>query len=107
MDCPYCLKTKKLLKDVVKEFDLGIKIKEILIDTEAKAKKYKFVGSPTVRINEKDIQKIVTKQVCSACSKISDRCTTCRTYSYKGKTYPFPPKGMIKEAIEKFKQVIK
>lgn len=102
MDCPYCLKTKKLLKDVTKEFDLGIKIKEILIDSDVKAKKHKFIGSPTVRIDGKDIQEIVTKQVCPACSEISGKCTTCRTYLYKRKSYPFPPKKMIREAIKKF-----
>lgn len=101
MDCPYCLKTKKILRNIIKELGLNVKVKEILIDTDEKAIRYKFVGSPTVRINGKDIQEIVTKQFCKPCSDMSDVCTTCRIYSFKGKIYYYPPKEMIKEAFKK------
>ena len=100
MDCPYCLKTKKILRDVVKDLGLDAEVEEILIDSDAKAKKHKFVGSPTVRINGKDIQETVTKDLCKPCSGMTDACTTCRTYMFKGKTYNYPPKEMIKKFIK-------
>lgn len=100
MDCPYCLKTKKILRDVIKNLGLNVKVEEILIDSKTKAKKYKFVGSPTVRINGKDIQESVTKHLCKPCSNVIAPCTTCRTYTFKRRIYNYPPKEMIKEFIK-------
>jgi len=115
MDCPWCVKTKKLLRETLKELKLKSKVKEIFIDTKARAKKYGFVGSPTIRINGEDIQKVVEKNRCLPCEKLAkltkkttafvkEECciSGCRTYSYKGKVYPYPPKRMIKEALNRF-----
>jgi len=112
-DCPWCVKTKKLIRECANELGVKADIEEILIDTDEKAKKYKFVGSPTVRINKKDIQEEVSKGQCLPCeelSKLTKEATEfvkqeckcgCRVYFYKGKQYPYPPKEMIKEAIVK------
>jgi glutaredoxin len=115
MNCPWCVKTKESLREVLKELKLKAKVKEILIDTRVKAKKYKFVGSPTIRINNKDIQEGIEKARCLPCEKLakSTKKTTsfvkkeccmsgCRSYNYKGKQYPYPPKRMIKEALNRF-----
>ncbi len=115
MDCPWCVKTKRLLRESLKELKLKAKVKEILIDSKTKAKKYKFVGSPTIRINGKDIQKVVEKARCLPCEKlvkltkkttlfVKDECCVsgCRTYNYKGKRYPYSPKRLIKEALNRF-----
>ena len=115
MDCPRCVKTKRLLREALKELKLKAKVKEILIDTKAKAKKYGFVGSPTIRINGEDIQKIVEKARCLPCEKLAEltkkktpfvkkECykSGCRVYSYKAKQYSYPPKGLIKEALNRF-----
>ncbi len=115
MDCPWCVKTKKLLREALKELKLKSEVKEILINTKAKAKKYGFIGSPTIRINGKDIQKVVEKSRCLPCEKLAkltkktssfvkEECCAsgCRTYNYKDKQYPYPPKRMIKEALKRF-----
>lgn len=115
MDCPWCIKTKRLLREVLKELNLKTEIKEILIDTKTKAKKYGFVGSPTVRINGKDIQEDVKKSRCLPCEKLAKltkkttsfvkkecRVSGCRTYNHKGKQHPYPPKELIKEALNRF-----
>ncbi|MEM5778227.1 MAG: DUF2703 domain-containing protein [Candidatus Aenigmatarchaeota archaeon] len=111
LDCPWCLKTKKIVKQSLKELGIKAKIEEILIDTKNKAKKYKFLGSPTVRINGRDIQPTIKKDKCKPCEEISkikgtkfikQECSCgCRVYIYKNKLYPYPPKGLIKEAIKK------
>lgn len=113
MDCPWCVRTKELLREAIKELNLKVKVKEILIDSRKKAEKNNFVGSPTIRIDGKDIQEMVEKARCLPCeelAKLAKKTTSfvkeeccisgCRTYSYKGKQYPFPPKEMIKEAIK-------
>lgn len=113
LDCPWCVKTKKLIRESLKETGMKADIKEILIDSAKKAEKYHFAGSPTVRIDGKDIQDEVSKGKCLPCEELSERdkvtskfvkreCSCgCRIYFYKGKQYPYPPKGMIKEAIKK------
>lgn len=115
MNCPWCQRTKRLLREVLKELKLKAKVKEILIDTKAKAKKYGFVGSPTIRINGKDIQKVVEKTRCLPCEKLAkltkkktpfvkkECCMSgCRVYNYKTKRYPYPPKRLIKEVLNSF-----
>jgi len=113
LDCPWCLKTKKLLRESLRELKIKAEIEEILIDSKEKAKKYQFLGSPTIRINGKDIQKEADKDRCLPCEELIEdsKETTefvkqecgcgCRIFFYKGKKYPYPPKGMIKEAIKK------
>ncbi len=112
MDCPWCVKTKKLVMDSLDELGVKSEVEEILIDTDQKAKRYKFVGSPTIRINGKDIQEEVSKGRCLPCEEMAEKTkgTTkfvkqeckcgCRTYFYRGKQYPYSPKGLIKEAIK-------
>jgi glutaredoxin len=113
LDCPWCLKTKDLIRKSLEELAVKANIKEILIDSDKKARKYNFVGSPTIRINGKDIQEKVNKGRCLPCEELAEEtkgttkfvkqeCSCgCRVYLYKGKQYPYPPKEMIKEAIGK------
>ncbi len=113
LDCPWCVKTKELLRESLKELGVKAKVDEILIDTDKKARGYKFLGSPTIRISGKDIQEEVIKGQCLPCEKLAEytkgstkfikqecKCG-CRIYFYRGSQYPYPPKGMIKEAIKK------
>lgn len=111
LDCPWCVKTKGLIKEGLEEIGAKAEVEEILIDSDEKAKKYNFVGSPTVRINGKDIQEEISKEQCLPCEELAESTekTTefvkqecgcgCRVYFYKGKQYPYPPKEMIKESI--------
>ncbi len=113
LDCPWCVKTKGLIRESLKELDIKADIKEILIDSDEKARKYNFVGSPTIRINGRDIQEEISKGRCLPCEELAghtkgatefvkQECSCgCRIYFYKGRQYPHPPKEMIKEAIKK------
>jgi len=112
LNCPWCVKTKKLIRESLKELGIKAEVEEILVDTDEKAKKYNFLGSPTIRINGKDIQEKVSKEKCLSCEELSKRARTskfvkqeckggCRTYFYRGKQYPYPPKETIKEAIKR------
>lgn len=110
LNCSWCLKTKKLIRDSLKELRVKANFEEVLINSDEKARKYNFVGSPTIRIDGKDIQEEVSKGICLPCEEISKTEETnefvkqeckcgCRTYFYKGRKYPYPPKDMIREAI--------
>lgn len=113
LDCPWCVKTKELIKESLEELKIKASIEEILIDTNEKARKYHFVGSPTIRIDGRDIQEEVSKSRCLPCEELAEHaqgatefvkqeCVCgCRIYFYKGEQYPYPPKEMIKAAIKK------
>ena len=113
LNCPWCVKTKKLVKESLEELGVKAEVEEILIDTDEKARKYNFVGSPTVRINGKDIQEEVSKGQCLPCEELAERAEKatefvkqecrcgCRIYFYKGRQYPYPPKEMIEDTIKK------
>jgi glutaredoxin len=70
LDCPWCVKTKELIRESLKELKIKANIEEILIDTNEKARKYHFVGSLTIRIDGKDIQEEVSKGRCLPCEEI-------------------------------------
>jgi glutaredoxin len=112
LDCPWCVRAKELIRKSLKELKVKADAEEILIDSDEKARKYNFVGSPTIRIDEKDIQEEISRSRCLPCEELAkhtkeatefvkQECNCgCRTYFYKGKQYPYPPKEMIKEAIK-------
>jgi glutaredoxin len=112
LDCPWCVKTKELVRGSIKELGVRAEIEEILIDSHQKARKHHFCGSPTIRIDGKDIQEEVRKDRCLPCEELADCCREatgfvkqecflgCRIYFYRGKQYPYPPKAMIKEAVK-------
>ena len=107
------VRTSRPSPALVEDLKIEAEVEEILIDSEEKAKKYQFVGSPTIRINGKDIQEDVSKDRCLPCEEsakrtekatefIKQECSCgCRIYFYRSKQYPYPPKEMIKEAIKK------
>lgn len=113
LDCPWCLKTKKLIREVLDDLRVRAEVEDLLIDSEEKAKRHHFLGSPTVRISGKDVEEEVKKEPCLPCEKLAELtkktteftkqecCFGCRIYHYQGKTYPYPPKGMLKKAVRK------
>lgn len=117
LDCPWCVKTKKIIREGLEELGMNADVEEILIDTDEKAKEYGFVSSPTVRINGKDIQREVNKGQCLPCEELAEHTKEatefvkqeckcgCRIYFYRGKKYNYPPKEMIKEVIKNLKSI--
>lgn len=81
------------LEKALKEKGLPVQFEVILVTSEDDAKEYKFFGSPTIQVNRDDVDpkaKMVTKYGMSS----------CRPYFWKGKSYDYPPKEMIMEALK-------
>lgn len=81
------------LEKALKEKGLPVKFEVILITSEKEAKEHKFFGSPAIQVNGEDVDpkaKMVTKYSVSS----------CRPYFWKGKSYDYPPKEMILEALK-------
>ena len=59
----------------------------------------RFLSSPTIRVNGKDISLEVTESDCTDCGDICGDSVDCRTWTYQGEQYDVPPKEMIVRAI--------
>jgi O-phosphoseryl-tRNA(Cys) synthetase len=92
------------LLDITKLLDAaGVEliINKINVNSEALAIKYKFVSSPTIRINGRDIQMEVKENSCKSCGDLCGDDVNCRVFIYQGNEYEIPPKAMVIEGILK------
>jgi hypothetical protein len=48
--------TVTMVKEALGELDLAADVSEIMVDTEEKARELKFLGSPSIRFNGRDIE---------------------------------------------------
>lgn len=106
--CDRCIGTDNVLDEVMMiltpSLELaGYKVEynKIEMETAELAIKYKFLSSPTIRVNGKDICASVKENSCGCCSEISGTDVDCRVFEYNGESYEVPPKEMLAEAILK------
>ena len=66
--CEHTQPTLSLVRSVAKEMKLDIDLEMIPIDSDARARDLGFVGSPTVRVNGKDIGSDASPKATSAFS---------------------------------------
>jgi hypothetical protein len=76
-------------------------LNKINVNTEELAVAYKFLSSPTIRVNGHDIQMDVKESLCESCGDLCGDEVDCRVWVYQGAEYTVPPKAMIIDAILK------
>jgi hypothetical protein len=106
--CTRCQGTDTVLDEALAEVSkvlqaTGAKVvlNKINVNSEELAIAYKFISSPTIRVNGHDIQMEVKESLCESCGDLCGDEVDCRVWVYQGKEYTLPPKGMIIEAILK------
>lgn len=106
--CERCQGTDKSLDEAIGEVanilaatGIDVKVNKINVLNEELAIKHKFLTSPTIRINGKDIQMDYKESLCESCGDLCGDEVDCRVWIYQGKEYSSPPKAMIIEAILK------
>ena len=106
--CERCIGTDAVLENVLKElkgaFSLAgytIEYKKVQIKTAEMAQAYRFLSSPTIRVNGRDICGFVQENNCGCCGDIAGTQVNCRVFSYNGKKYEVPPKEMLAQRILK------
>ena len=106
--CDRCIGADAVLEEVLLTISPALetagyhtKLEKVEISSEELAKEYRFLASPTIRVNGQDICESVQENACGCCSEISGTDVTCRTFAYKGQTYEVPPKAMLAEQILK------
>jgi hypothetical protein len=90
-DCPNYEAAARLLKEILHEHGLPHKIAEVSVTDFAKVETLAFPGSPTIRIDGKDVDTTFPER--------GYRGLSCRTYIVNGKRQGFPSHAMISLAI--------
>jgi hypothetical protein len=91
-DCPNYEVAARLLKEILLEHGLPQKIAEVSVTDFAQAVALAFPGSPTIRINGKDVDH-------PAFPEQDYRGLSCRTYILDGKRQGVRSRAMISLAI--------
>lgn len=104
--CTRCRETDRNLEEAISEVvqvlratGVNVRVKKIHVQSEKQAQALKFVSSPTIRINGKDIQFELKESLCDSCGDLCGEDVLCRVWIYQGKEYTAAPKPMIIEAI--------
>lgn len=85
--CPHHEPTVNLAREVIDDLGLEIEIREVSVETLEEAEAQRFVGSPSVRVNGKDIEAEVWGR--------TDFGLSCRIYRGGG----VPPEELIADAL--------
>jgi hypothetical protein len=89
-DCPWHPAAVKLVKEVLAAEGVAAEIQEVLVRDEGMADKLRFSGSPTIRINGRDVAGEAQKGLSFVLS--------CRLYP-GSKQVGLPPVEMIHRAV--------
>mgnify|MGYP003548533795 FL=1 len=90
------------VSQVLKAAGYQILVNKVNVNTRELAYQYKFVSSPTIRINGMDISMEVKESSCKECGDLCGDEVDCRVWTYEGTDYTEPPKEMIINAILKY-----
>ena len=104
--CDRCIGTDHVLEEVIKSITPTLELagyqveyRKVEMSTPELAVQYRFLSSPTIRVNGRDICPTVLETGCGCCGQISGTDVDCRVFEYEGQTYEVPPKAMLTEAI--------
>jgi hypothetical protein len=90
-DCPNREATRRLLEEALREFGLSDRITEVEVSDSMQAERLCFPGSPTIRVDEIDVETPLPRQNGNGLS--------CRTYLVAGRLQGVPTREMIREGI--------
>lgn len=94
-DCPSHPAAVKLVKDVLAAEGVATDIHEMLVKDERMAAEFKFAGSPTIRINGRD--------VAGESHSAKSFAVSCRLYS-GAEQIGLPPAGLVHRAVLEARQ---
>ncbi|MEA4915038.1 MAG: DUF2703 domain-containing protein [Christensenella sp.] len=104
--CERCVGTEQELDDVVMALTPALSLagytleyRKIEMTTREIATQHRFLSSPTIRVNGRDICTTVAENDCGCCGEISGTQVDCRVFEYGGEIFEVPPKAMLAEGI--------
>ncbi|MDD4080807.1 MAG: DUF2703 domain-containing protein [Eubacteriales bacterium] len=104
--CERCIGTDKELEEVLAALSPALELagytvqyQKIEMATAELAKQYRFLSSPTIRVNGLDIGGEVVENSCGCCSDISGTDVDCRIWEVSGQAYEVPPKETLADSV--------
>lgn len=104
--CDRCIGTDNVLDEVMMTLTPALQLagyevayNKIEMETSELAERYRFLSSPTIRVNGRDICMSVKENSCGCCSEISGTDVDCRVFEYNGEDYEVPPREMLAEGV--------
>ncbi|MBI4361318.1 DUF2703 domain-containing protein [Candidatus Micrarchaeota archaeon] len=91
--CHIWSKALEELKKAFAESGVRVEIKTIVVNTQEEAEQHRFLGSPTLHVNGRDVDPMAEKMTRYGLS-------ACRTYWWKGKSFEYPPEEMVLQALK-------
>lgn len=90
-----------LVRPVLEATGASVNLTRRVITSEDQARQHRFVSSPTVRIDGRDI---VFENLESKCDSCTDLCgcddgTSCRVWPYQGQEFTEAPVGLVVESL--------
>jgi hypothetical protein len=92
-DCPNTKVARRLIEEALRELELCDKITEVEVSDPTQAERLHFPGSPTIRVDEIDVEAPLLRQHSYGLS--------CRTYLVSGRLQGIPTREMIREALRR------
>ena len=104
--CGRCRATEKALDEavfsvavVLNAAGYEVAVNKVNIATRELAIQHRFVSSPTIRVNGKNIAVELKESLCEDCGEICGNTVDCRVWVYNDAEYTAPPKELIVDAI--------
>jgi len=104
--CTRCQGTEAVLEEAMAEVSqvlqaagFDVIINRVNITSRELAIAHRFLSSPTIRVNGRDIDTDVRETLCESCGDLCGERVDCRVWTYQGREYTVPPKAMIVDAL--------
>jgi hypothetical protein len=89
------------LRPVLEVMGAQVLVRKLVIESEEQAHRHRFVTSPTIRVNGRDIAFETLESQCEACSDLCgcEEGTACRVWRYRGEEHTQAPVGLVVESV--------
>jgi hypothetical protein len=104
--CTRCQDTRSNLEEALRDVEgvlhaagFTVVLNAVHIDSRTRAIEYRFVSSPTIRVNGHDIAPEVEESLCEDCGDICGGSVDCRVWVEGDARYTAAPRSLIVDAI--------
>jgi hypothetical protein len=89
------------VRPVLEATGARVTVSKRIVASEEEARRLRFVSSPTIRVNGRDIAPELLESPCQSCTDLCGCAdgTSCRVWQYRGEEYPEAPVGLIIESV--------
>ena len=91
----------EVVREALEAAGVEVEVDKILVESEEQARALRFVSSPTIRVDGRDVALELRESSCGseACTDGCGDLIACRVWVYRGREYTQPPVAMIVETI--------